>query len=571
LHGATSCAIERLENRQLMSAATLDPNFGNGGEVVTNFNAQATLGQDVATDASGRIIVAAQENNNVAVIRYLPTGALDPQFGSGGKAIVPLGQAIVRDMAIQTNGKILVSGSDGNEAFVVRLSAGGALDTTFGTGGKELFHFGTNNSADGVAELSSGKIYVATTGGTGANPTYILERLNYNGTKDTTFAQAGIASEPVGPFPSVTGLSVESNGRIVVGGDFSDPGSSGSDIVVFNATGTVYKQFSDGTDNALGGQIEAALAVQTDGKVVTVGQRTDQSSFFLERFTASGALDNTFGTGGRVQTEFGNNSNIAEANNVIVQPNGQILVVGLLNSNVEVVRYDANGSLDTTFGTNGKVSTSFGTGKNASADAVAFESSGRFVVAGQVETIATGGTAVGVVRYLGNHVELTSGQSSVTTGASVAADPRLAGAIVANQTLNFSFGSGSSAVHGQVIERVIKETTGGTLDFTYQIVNASGSLGSIASLIASNFAGFTTYVDYRPDSLGTLAPVTASRSADQKSVTFNFLPAPSGNGVVGPNKETFQLLVKTNATHFNSLGKVLLNNTASLAAYEPTT
>ena len=120
-------AIERLENRQLMSAASLDPNFGNGGEVVTSFNAAQTVGQSVATDASGRIIVAAQENNNVAVIRYLPTAALDPQFGTGGKAIVPLGQAVVRAMAIQTNGKILVCGSDGSEAFVKkRLTTSGA-------------------------------------------------------------------------------------------------------------------------------------------------------------------------------------------------------------------------------------------------------------------------------------------------------------------------------------------------------------------------------------------------------------------------------------------------------------
>ena len=74
-----------------------------------------------------------------------------------------------------------------------------------------------------------------------------------------------------------------------------------------------------------------------------------------------------------------------------------------------------------------------------------------------------------------------------------------------------------------------------------------------------------------PPSMFWWCCVTASRSSDQKSVTFNFLAAPLGNGVVSPGKTSFFLYVKTNATHYNALGKVILNNTASLGGYEPTT
>jgi hypothetical protein len=205
----------------------------------------------------------------------------------------------------------------------------------------------------------------------------------------------------------------------------------------------------------------------------------------------------------------------------------------------------------------------------STAESVVLQSSGRILVAGNVQNTSSSAVRSAVVRYLGDHIVLTAGQSAVTTGASLAADSRLAGSVIASQTLNFSFGSGTSAAHGQVQEWVTKETTGGTLDFYFRIVDTSGSAASISSLLASNFSGFTTYVDYRPDSTGTIAPVSASRSSDSKSITFTFVAAPAGNGLVAPSQSSFALFVKTSATHFNTLGNVLLNNVATLAGYEP--
>ena len=197
------------------------------------------------------------------------------------------------------------------------------------------------------------------------------------------------------------------------------------------------------------------------------------------------------------------------------------------------------------------------------------QSSGRIVVVGNVPAGFKQPAEALITRFLGTHVILTAGTSAVTTGTTNVADPRLLGQIIASQTLNFTFGSGLSAVTGQLQEWVEKETVSGTLDFYFRIVAGSGSAGGIASLLASNFYGFTTYVDYRPDSSGTIAPVTAGRSTDHQSIVFNFLPGPSGGGLVTAGKSSYALFIKTDATHFNTLGKVVLNNTIDLGGYEP--
>lgn len=561
---AIQSVIETLENRQLLSASNLDPNFGSGGEVQTHFGASPTSAEQIWTDASGRTVVTGSDGNGDALlIRYLPNGTLDPQFGSGGKSVVSLGGATINGVAIQTNDKILVSGQDGSKIYLARLNTNGSFDSTFGTGGKELLQLGNAGEVSAITETSNGKIYVATAGGSSPNYTYVVERLNSNGTEDTTFANHGVGAANIGQYRTVVAVTVESNGQIVVAGNGSGAGSS-DEIVIFNASGSVSKQFSDG-----GGVVLTGIAVQGNGDIVASGQtRFATPDFIVERFTTSGALDSSFGSHGRVDTAFSNNT--AGADDVAIDLNGKIVVVGYLNNDFEVVRYTTNGSLDSTFGTNGEVSTNFGSQTAAVAGAVTVQSSGRIVVAGQVENLESSSYSIGVVRYLGDHVQLAAGQSAITTGTSASADIRLAATFDGSETVDFSFGSGSSAVKGSIYEFVAKENVSGTLDFYYEITTNAGSLGSITSLLVSGFAGFTTYVDYRPDGVGTVDPFSASRSSDGKSITFDFANAPNGNGVVSAGETSQGLFVKTNATSYTTLGKVVLNNVATLSGFEPT-
>src|SRR5205823_5199649 len=110
--------------------------------------------------------------------------------------------------------------------------------------------------------------------------------------------------------------------------------------------------------------------------------------FAVARYNADGSLDTTFGSGGTVTTNFGPGATYDDADGVAIQSDGKIVVAGTCNrggsDNVfAVARYNADGSLDSTFGSGGTVTTDFGLGgSDDSAYAVALQPDGKIVAAG---------------------------------------------------------------------------------------------------------------------------------------------------------------------------------------------
>ena len=121
------------------------------------------------------------------------------------------------------------------------------------------------------------------------------------------------------------------------------------------------------------------MAIQTDGKIIVIG--TLDSDFTLLRYTSAGVLDTIFGTSGIVITDIGTGT-ADQANSVVVQPDGKIVVAGSSASDFAVLRYTSAGVLDTTFGTSGKKVVDIGTGTADQADCVAIQPDGKIVVAG---------------------------------------------------------------------------------------------------------------------------------------------------------------------------------------------
>src|SRR2546427_8627595 len=125
----------------------------------------------------------------------------------------------------------------------------------------------------------------------------------------------------------------------------------------FGTGGQVITPFSSGYDGA------SAIVVQPDGKVVAAGHAFNAGSttFALVRYNADGSLDGNFGTGGKVTTAIGTASGGAA---LVVQPNGKLVAAGYTftgsRTQFALVRYLATGSLDTSFGTGGKVATPIG-------------------------------------------------------------------------------------------------------------------------------------------------------------------------------------------------------------------
>jgi uncharacterized delta-60 repeat protein len=153
----------------------------------------------------------------------------------------------------------------------------------------------------------------------------------------------------------------------------------------FGTSGKVLTDFNNSTD------IANAVAVQADGKYVVVGftyTNNDSSGedFAIARYNADGTLDSTFGGQGKVTTDFPGLA--AEASSVVIQPDGKIVVAGgafplfTFLGNVEIVRYNADGSLDGSFGSGGIVTTHFPGGQGSYASAVTLQPDGKIVAAG---------------------------------------------------------------------------------------------------------------------------------------------------------------------------------------------
>src|SRR5262245_17690173 len=132
-----------------------------------------------------------------------------------------------------------------------------------------------------------------------------------------------------------------------------------------------------------------AVCIQMDGKVLVAGRGRSSlgtsNDFCVLRFNDDGTLDTTFGTGGRVLTDFGSSTDSANA--MVVQSDGKIVVAGQTSrsgtgSELAVARYNADGSLDTSFGAGGKVITDFSVSTDQ-AKAVTLQADGKVVVAGQ--------------------------------------------------------------------------------------------------------------------------------------------------------------------------------------------
>ena len=137
----------------------------------------------------------------------------------------------------------------------------------------------------------------------------------------------------------------------------------------YNADGSLDTSFdSDGklTTNVYGNDVAYAISIQSDGKIVVAGSSGNalSRSFSLARYNADGSLDSTFDSDGKLTTSFGG---FAYAYGVAIQSDGKIVVAGGVandlsptNSDFALARYNPDGSLDTTFDSDGKLTTNLG-------------------------------------------------------------------------------------------------------------------------------------------------------------------------------------------------------------------
>jgi len=383
----------------LAAAGALDTTFSGDGKLVTNVHpTRDDSFEDIAIQSDGKIVaVGISETTGseiISVVRYKPRGALDTTFSGDGKVFTRLGNTYseAHSVAVQPNGKIVVAGQrcDSSwvcDAAVVRYNANGSLNKTFSGDGKAFVDFGggDNGSYGGLAIQPDGKIVIAGYMWNGSNYDMTVYRLNPNGSLDTTFSGDGKARVGFGSGRNdeARALVLHSNGKISVAGYTCDAswGNCNFAVARFMSNGALDKTFSGNgklTTNFGADDYCYGAALQADGKLVVAGQRYDGSSYkiALARYNHNGSLDTTFAGNGKRVTPFG----FSWASDVLVDGNGKIVIAGPAGNDFGVVRYNTNGSLDSTFNGNGKVAVDFG--KTESAYAIVLDGKGRYVVGG---------------------------------------------------------------------------------------------------------------------------------------------------------------------------------------------
>ena len=326
-------------------------------------NGQFYLFRVLATDTGINHASSAYSDWVTAMPEARPNtaGSLDASFGTGGVVRTDFGTVAspTTDEAnavavFPSTGGAAVAGSSGGDFAVALYNSFGGLISTFDSDGKVTTDIGSSSTdvANAVALQSDGKIVVA--GFSGDN--FAVVRYEADGDLDTTF---------------------DTDGKVTTSASGSDTGRYGvANAVAMDGDKIVIA----GVDDADGDTLDYDLAVL--------------------RYTSAGALDTTFSTDGRDTISFsadGSTGDLNSARGLAVAPDGKIVVAGFSDINtayLAVARYNADGTLDTSFDTDGKTTLQHN-GSTTNGTAMALQPDGRIIVAG------TNSSDFGLVRYLG--------------------------------------------------------------------------------------------------------------------------------------------------------------------------
>jgi len=364
---------------RLLPNGSPDPSWGEGGVVTTPLGKFASA-FDVAVQPDGKIVVVGEapgaKNEDFAIVRYLSNGKLDPGFGEGGIVILPVGELgdQGRVVAIGPGGRIAVVGisdlpSFRNAVGVAMLESNGNPEAAFAGDGTTLVQTesGEDDRGEGVDFQSDGKIVIADSTGAGIGDGFTLIRLGLDGKPDSSFGGDGIIETPI---PGEGGVE---EGRI-------------SDVLV-----------------------------QPDGKIVGGGYGVDSVGetaetvikFEVVRYLSNGELDPSFGSGGMVGVRLP--SPYSFGRKLALDASGKLILGGTYDANPNpleedeapaLMRFNPNGSLDSSFGSGGIVIGSLGAGiEEESIEGLALQPDGKIVTSGSRYAEPGGGSGV-VSRYI---------------------------------------------------------------------------------------------------------------------------------------------------------------------------
>ncbi|MGB4847173.1 MAG: T9SS type A sorting domain-containing protein [Saprospiraceae bacterium] len=333
---------------------------------------------------------------------YCQSGLPDPTFGDNGIVIKDLGFSkpdFLRAITLQSDQKILAAGTTGTGAaadfVVVRFLPDGSPDPDFGVDGIAIIDFdGLPSSCYAIAIQPDGHIVLA--GQTSSNNAsdFAVARLKTDGSLDTTFSHDGkVVTDLSTAFEYPNTVLLQKDGKIIAAGRMESKTFSDFAAVRYLANGEPDPDFGFHgiVVTSLQSEDEATCGViQPDGKIILAGYSSvsAKGDFAMVRYLEDGTIDKTFGTNGKVITDLQGTGASDFASSMVMDPNGDLVLTGsanfdnmFLESDIGVARYDADGHLDLSFGNQGIYILDLG--GNTQAYGLARQTDGKYIIAGK--------------------------------------------------------------------------------------------------------------------------------------------------------------------------------------------
>ena len=354
---------------RLNADGSLDLSFGIDGYVTTDFDGGSDNGKNIVLQSDNSIVVGGQVTKDGVIqfglARYTSTGMPDMNYGTDGKTYLDVSgiEQRLNGLAIQDDNKVVAAGwanITGNFNFLIaRYNTDGTLDTSnFGNpDGYRLLDLdgGFDVGLDVKIQDSDQKIVVGGWSQVNGNVDFTVIRLNTDGTVDNSFGNSGVATTAIGTGrDDGIALTLQPDGKIILAGISQIGSREEIALVRYRTDGTLDLDFGVAgirtTD--LGTVLARSLDISLNGDKIVAAGHADTTSIILQ-YDANGTLDPTFGTGGIYEADLSETNELYS--NVSISDDGQIVAVGQFNSgsstDISVLGLTTDGTPDTGFDT----------------------------------------------------------------------------------------------------------------------------------------------------------------------------------------------------------------------------
>ncbi|MBK8701205.1 MAG: hypothetical protein IPN29_17370 [Saprospiraceae bacterium] len=333
-------------------------------------------------------------SNDMIILKSLPNGATDLTFGGQGFDFAGRSD-ILQSLDFDADGKIVLmgfseGGGNSNIKVIRMIPATAMVDPSFGVNGIVTFSVFNRNEGRAIVVQPDGKILVVGLANNGGSDLALIIRLDTNGNLDNSFNGIGYRTLDIGSLDDqAISVDVQLDGKIVLVGRANTGTEYDLTAIRLNDNGSFDNTFSgDGIFtfgiNATGFDQGSKVKVLSSGKILVGGMSYTSTNrdFLLLRLNDNGTLDLTFNGVGYVTTPVGSGTD--ECKTMVVQPNGKVILAGTANIGTDrfaLVKYNDDGTLDTSFGTGGKVTHTV-TGIADQIVSISLQGDGKIIAAG---------------------------------------------------------------------------------------------------------------------------------------------------------------------------------------------